>query len=127
MHSPARHRAEGADSSGMGLLHEPCKERVAMCVHTLVPSSKSLRSLTLRDRAGRWLSVPVAAACVAVLGGASAAGGAKNADMHWVATWATAPATFLTYVPPVPPVYPPGAPTTFAPANIQPDLGFPFP
>ena len=25
------------------------------------------------------------------------------------------------------PVFPPGAPTTFAPANIQPDLVFPFP
>ncbi|HTD56966.1 MAG TPA: hypothetical protein VK670_16365, partial [Silvibacterium sp.] len=45
----------------------------------------------------------------------------------WVATWATAPATFFVYTPPVPPVYPPGAPTTFAPANIQPDQGFPFP
>src|SRR5260370_12166728 len=48
-------------------------------------------------------------------------------DQHWVATWATAPATFFHYTPPVPPVFPPGAPTTFAPANIQPDLGFPFP
>jgi hypothetical protein len=38
----------------------------------------------------------------------------------------TAPATFFVYVPPVPPA-PPGPPTTFAPANIQPDLGFPFP
>src|ERR1019366_4474181 len=35
---------------------------------------------------------------------------------HWAATWATAPA-----------VFPPGAPTTFAAANIQPDQGFPFP
>jgi lysophospholipase L1-like esterase len=45
---------------------------------------------------------------------------------RWVATWATSPATFFQYVPPVPPA-PPGPPTTFAPANIQPDLGFPFP
>ncbi len=44
-----------------------------------------------------------------------------------MATWATSPATFFHYTPPVPPVFPPGAPTTFAPANIQPDLGFPFP
>jgi len=44
----------------------------------------------------------------------------------WVASWATSPATFLQYVPPVAPA-PPGPPTTFAPANIQPDLGFPFP
>jgi lysophospholipase L1-like esterase len=45
----------------------------------------------------------------------------------WVASWATAPATFFVYTPPVPPVFPPGAPTTFAPATIQPDQGFPFP
>jgi hypothetical protein len=44
------------------------------------------------------------------LGGAAAAGGAKNANMHWVATWATAPATFLTYVPRMRPRHPaPGA------------------
>jgi lysophospholipase L1-like esterase len=46
---------------------------------------------------------------------------------HWVATWATSPAAFFVYIPPVPPAFPPGAPTTFAPATIQPDLGFPFP
>jgi lysophospholipase L1-like esterase len=45
---------------------------------------------------------------------------------RWVASWATAPATFFQYVPPVAPA-PPGPPTTFASANIQPDLGFPFP
>ena len=45
---------------------------------------------------------------------------------RWVATWATSPATFFQYSPPVAPA-PPGPPTTFAPANIQPDLGFPFP
>jgi len=45
---------------------------------------------------------------------------------HWVATWATSPATHFVFVPPVPPA-PPGPPTTFAPANIQPDLSFPFP
>lgn len=50
----------------------------------------------------------------------------KKGD-HWVASWATAPATFFVYAPPVPPVYPPGAPTNFAPATIQPDLIFPFP
>jgi lysophospholipase L1-like esterase len=52
---------------------------------------------------------------------------AQDGGQHWVASWATAPATFFTYAAPVPPVYPPGAPTTFAPANIQPDQGFPFP
>ena len=45
---------------------------------------------------------------------------------HWVATWATAPATFFHYTPPVAPA-PPGPPVTFAPANIQPDLAFPLP
>ena len=50
----------------------------------------------------------------------------QSQGRHWVATWATAPATFFQYSPPVPPA-PPGPPTTFAPANIQPDLGFPFP
>jgi lysophospholipase L1-like esterase len=46
--------------------------------------------------------------------------------LRWVASWATSPATFFQYVPPVAPA-PPGPPSTFAPANIQPDLGFPFP
>ena len=50
----------------------------------------------------------------------------QQQGQRWVATWATAPATFFQYVPPVAPA-PPGPPTTFAPANIQPDLGFPFP
>jgi lysophospholipase L1-like esterase len=49
-----------------------------------------------------------------------------NRDQHWVATWATAPGAYFVYVPPVAPA-PPGPPTTFAPATIQPDLGFPFP
>ncbi len=55
------------------------------------------------------------------------AGAAKNNGPHWVTTWATSPAASFVYVAPVPPVYPPGAPTNFAPANIQPDLSFPFP
>ena len=50
----------------------------------------------------------------------------QQPGQRWVASWATAPATFFQYVPPVAPA-PPGPPTTFAPANIQPDLGFPFP
>jgi lysophospholipase L1-like esterase len=49
-----------------------------------------------------------------------------SARQRWVASWATSPATFFQYTPPVAPA-PPGPPTTFAPANIQPDLGFPFP
>jgi len=51
---------------------------------------------------------------------------ADSDEAHWVATWATAPATSFVYVAPVAPA-PPGPPTTFAPATIQPDLGFPFP
>ena len=50
----------------------------------------------------------------------------RDDGRKWAASWATSPATFFQYVPPVPPV-PPGPPTTFAPANIQPDLAFPFP
>lgn len=51
---------------------------------------------------------------------------AQESGRKWVASWATAPATFFVYTPPVAPL-PPGPPTTFAPANIQPDLGYPFP
>ncbi|HYL11850.1 MAG TPA: hypothetical protein VEV41_02385 [Terriglobales bacterium] len=47
-----------------------------------------------------------------------AAAFAEDNGQHWVATWATAPATFFHYVPPVAPA-PPGPPITFAPANIQ--------
>ncbi len=66
----------------------------------------------------------VFAATIALHPAALAQGGDQG--QHWVATWATSPATFFHYVPPVAPV-PPGPPTTFAPANIQPDLAFPFP
>src|ERR1700754_2899799 len=50
-----------------------------------------------------------------------------NRGRHWVASWATATAANFVYVAPVPPTFPPGAPTARAPANIQPDLAFPFP
>jgi lysophospholipase L1-like esterase len=53
--------------------------------------------------------------------------GTAVAQDQWVATWATAPATYYVYVPPVPPAYPPGFPKAYAPAVIQPDLVFPFP
>ncbi len=46
----------------------------------------------------------------------------------WVASWATSPATFYTYVaPPQPFVLVPGSPIQYTAANIQPDLSFPFP
>jgi hypothetical protein len=64
---------------------------------------------------------------IAVLGTALAVPSFADGGKHWVATWATSPATFYVYTAPVPPVYPPGAPTTFAPATIQPDLVFLFP
>jgi lysophospholipase L1-like esterase len=66
------------------------------------------------------------ALAIATLTGPSAIADDQQQGRRWVATWATSPATFFQYVPPVPPA-PPGPPTTFAPANIQPDLGFPFP
>ena len=51
--------------------------------------------------------------------------GGQAQDTHWVASWATAPAAYFVYVPPVPPTATP--PQAYAPATIQPDLGFPFP
>jgi hypothetical protein len=73
------------------------------------------------------MSRSFALASVVVLGTALAVPSFADGGKHWVATWATSPATFFVYTAPVVPVYPPGAPTTFAPANIQPDLVFPFP
>src|SRR5438270_12839845 len=68
----------------------------------------------------------IALAIATLVGNPIAFGDDQQQGQHWVATWATAPATFFQYVPPTPPA-PPGPPTTFAPANIQPDLAFPFP
>jgi hypothetical protein len=73
------------------------------------------------------MSRSFALASAVVLGATLAAPSFADGGRHWVATWATSPASFFVYTAPVPPVYPPGAPTTFAPANIQPDLVFPFP
>jgi len=73
------------------------------------------------------MSRSFALASVVVLGTALAVPSFADGGKHWVATWATSPATFFVYTAPVLPVYPPGAPTTFAPATIQPDLVFPFP
>jgi lysophospholipase L1-like esterase len=61
-------------------------------------------------------------------GQVSAHEGDDRDDGHrkWVASWATSPATFYTYVaPPQPFVL--GPPIQYAAANIQPDLAFPFP
>jgi len=83
----------------------------------------------MRIRNARWSSTTFFAITlvVATLAGypVGVADGQQQGQ-RWVASWATSPATFFQYVPPVAPT-PPGPPTTFAPANIQPDLGFPFP
>ena len=58
---------------------------------------------------------------------ASLAGTADAQEgQHWVASWATSPAAYFVYAPPVVPAVP-GPPDTYAPATIQPDLAFPFP
>jgi lysophospholipase L1-like esterase len=86
---------------------------------------------SLRRSSTILLATAITVAMLAVSPAAIADDRGHNGDQdrgrHWVATWATSPAANFVYVPPVPPVYPPGAPTNFAPANIQPDLGFPFP
>ncbi len=52
----------------------------------------------------------------------------EHGNLKWVASWATSPATFLTYVAPPQPLVPgPPPPIHYAVANIQPDLAFPFP
>ena len=68
-----------------------------------------------------------ALASVVFLGTTLAVPSFADGGKLWVATWATSPASFFAYTAPPVPVYPPGAPTTFAPATIQPDLVFPFP
>jgi len=83
---------------------------------------------SLRRRSSTiFLTIAIAVAILAVHPAALADDHDRDRDQHWVASWATAPGAALVYAAPVPPVYPPGAPTTFAPATIQPDLGFPFP
>src|SRR5438067_359391 len=95
-------------------------------------SSASLRThkgVAMRACKAAWSSTTffATALVLATLAGHPLAFAADQSQgQHWVATWATSPATFFQYVPPVAPA-PPGPPTTFAPANIQPDLGFPFP
>lgn len=84
---------------------------------------------SLRRRSSTiFLVIAIAVATLAVHRVAIAHDRDQGGDrgQHWVATWATSPATFFHYTPPVAPA-PPGPPTTFAPANIQPDLAFPFP
>jgi lysophospholipase L1-like esterase len=83
----------------------------------------------MRTRNGRWSGSRLFAVALAVATltlNQIIVAEAQQPGQRWVATWATAPATFFQYVPPVAPA-PPGPPTTFAPANIQPDLGYPFP
>ena len=60
-----------------------------------------------------------------LLAGLAGSAGAQEGQ-HWVASWATSPAAYFVYAPPVVPAAP-GPPNTYAPATIQPDLAFPFP
>lgn len=80
----------------------------------------------------RWLAfgLHVLFAALLVLAGApahAAAKPARAAPQHWVASWATSPATFMAYTPPTLPIQTPGAPRNYAAATIQPDQAFPFP
>lgn len=71
-------------------------------------------------------AVRTAAFLAALISTSASLAPAQESGRKWVASWATAPAAYLVYTPPVPPA-PPGPPTTYAPATIQPDLAFPFP
>ena len=52
----------------------------------------------------------------------------RSGGSHWVATWATSPASYFVYAAPIPQNQALGfSPTKYALANIQPDLSFPFP
>jgi len=76
-------------------------------------------ALTLALVAGAALQTPAASAH-----DGDGPGGAS----HWVASWATSPASYYVYGSPVPQNQALGfAPTKSAVANIQPDLSFPFP
>jgi lysophospholipase L1-like esterase len=98
----------------------------------LIPQAGSYperRSQALHWTRRRWMQC-VAAVAALMFGTVAVADDDHNdrgRDQHWVASWATAPATFFVYTAPVPPDFPPGAPTARAPATIQPDQVFPFP
>ena len=81
-------------------------------------------------RFDRWSRRAILAATIAT--GAAlaipAAVAQDGRDSKWVASWATSPAAFFVYTAPVAQNQALGrSPTTFAAANIQPDLAFPFP
>ena len=83
------------------------------------------------SRRGRSVFVDSAAVLLAVLAlGAAPVARADDDEgqRHWAASWATSPAAYFVYVPPLTQnqaLAP--APTRFTVANIQPDLAFPFP
>src|SRR6266852_1817428 len=85
-------------------------------------------SLRRRSSTSFVAAVALAIAILAIHPAAIAGDERQDGDRgrHWVATWATSPANHFFFTPPVAPL-PPGPPVTFAPANIQPDLSFPFP
>ena len=93
-------------------------------------------SRTVRARLREWsvralLAFAVAGTATASIPSAFAADSDDHDDggsTHWVASWATSPASYFVYAAPVPQNQALGfSPTKSAVANIQPDLSFPFP
>jgi len=96
--------------------------------------SASADTQALVTRLDRWsrravLAVACATGAALALPTAFAAGrDGSRGDMKWVASWATAPASYFVYSAPIPQNQALGfSPTKYALANIQPDLSFPFP
>src|SRR5215469_10657490 len=94
-------------------------------------SGEALMKIILSARVSRFLALVILAAFafafpaqIAFAQDSSPAG--VQEGQHWVASWATSPAAYFVYRPPVTPAAP-GFPATYAPAVIQPDLAFPFP
>jgi hypothetical protein len=107
------------------------KRRNSIAMSALIDASlKSICRSLARDAGLR--SVIGAAIVTVGLASVSLAGngnGNGNGDgQHWVASWATSPAAYLVYTPPIPQNQALGFSTTkYATATIQPDQAFPFP
>ena len=103
-------------------------------MNTYLIQSEGLR--TVQTRLRNWsvrvlLALAVAATATVSIPGAMAADRDDRdhgEGKHWVASWATSPASYFVYTAPVPQNQALGfSPTKYALANIQPDLSFPFP
>src|SRR3982751_3042171 len=99
---------------------------------TKYPASEHARNLSARfDRWSRRAVLAMACATGAVLALPTATANERDGrheSMKWVASWATAPASYYVYSAPVPQNQALGfSATKYALANIQPDLAFPFP